>query len=46
MMGDSEANLTLQPPTPATVLKEQMIIAKGNWLLMFPFQRFGLGSFT
>jgi GNAT superfamily N-acetyltransferase len=46
MMGDSEANLTLQPPTPATVLKEQMIIAKRNWLLMFPFQRFGLGSFT
>ena len=42
MMGDSEANLQLKPPTPATFFKEQMIVAKRNWLSMFPFQQFGL----
>ncbi len=35
MMGDSEANLQLEPPTPATFFKEQMIVAKRNWLAMF-----------
>jgi GNAT superfamily N-acetyltransferase len=42
MMGDSEANLTLQPPTPATFFKEQMIVAQRNWLMMFQFPKFGL----
>jgi GNAT superfamily N-acetyltransferase len=42
MMGDSEANLTLHPPTPATFFKEHMIIAKRNWLTMFPFSQFAL----
>ena len=41
MMGDSEANLTLQPPTPATFFKEQMIVAKRNWLAMLLFPQFG-----
>jgi len=42
MMGDSEANLILQPPTPATFFKEQMIVAKRNWLTMFLFPQFAL----
>jgi len=40
MMGDSEANLTLQPPTPATFFKEQLS-AQRNWLAMFQFRQFG-----
>jgi GNAT superfamily N-acetyltransferase len=40
MMGDSEANLTLQPPTPATFFKEQMIVAKRYWLAMLLLPQF------
>ena len=36
MMGDSEANLKLTPPTPATFFKEQLF-AQRNWLAMFQF---------
>ena len=39
MMGDSEAKLKLKPPTPGTIMKEQIIIAKRNWytwLAQFP----------
>jgi GNAT superfamily N-acetyltransferase len=46
MIGDSEAKLQLEPPNWGTYFKEQMIVAKRNWLSMFPFQEFGLGSFT
>lgn len=31
MLGDSEALLQLDPPNPATILKEQMFITKRNW---------------
>lgn len=41
MMGDSEANLQLTPPTPATFFKEQMVVQR-NWLAMFQFPQFGL----
>ena len=34
MMGDSEANLQLPPPTPASFFKEQMF-AQRNWLALF-----------
>ncbi|WP_114697454.1 GNAT family N-acetyltransferase [Polynucleobacter necessarius] len=36
MMSDSEANLQLDPPNWGTLFKEQMAIAKHNWLLMLP----------
>ena len=35
-MEDSEANLKLDPPNWFTYFKEQMTIAKRNWLAMFP----------
>ena len=34
MMGDSEANLELQPPTPFSFFKEQMSVQR-NWLAKF-----------
>jgi GNAT superfamily N-acetyltransferase len=34
MMGDSEANLHLEPPNWGTYFKEQMTMAKRNWLFM------------
>ena len=40
MMGDSEANLTLLPPTPATYFKEQMSVAKRNWLALLQPRKF------
>ena len=40
MMKDSEANLQLEPPTPATFFKEQMTVARRNWLSMFPYRKF------
>jgi hypothetical protein len=40
MMEDSEANLQLEPPTPATFFKEQMIVARRNWLSVFPYRQF------
>jgi len=40
MMGDSEANLILQPPTPATFFKEQMSVGKRNWLALIQLQIF------
>jgi RimJ/RimL family protein N-acetyltransferase len=40
MMEDSEANLQLEPPTPATFFKEQMIMARRNWLSVFPYRQF------
>ena len=39
-MEDSEANLQLEPPTPATFFKEQMIMARRNWLSVFPYRQF------
>lgn len=42
MMGDSEANLKLDPPNWATYFKEQMTITKRNWLTMSPFLQFAL----
>jgi len=39
VMGDSEANLTLQPPTPVTFFKEQISVAKRNWLALIRLQR-------
>lgn len=42
MMGDSEANLKLDPPNWVTHFKEQMTIAKRNWLTMSPFLQFAL----
>lgn len=39
MMGNSEANLILQPPTPATFFKEQMSVAMRNWLALIRLQR-------
>lgn len=39
MMGDSEANLQLDPPNWGTYFKEQMTVAKRNWLsLLTPSQ--------
>lgn len=45
MMGDSEANLQLEPPNWGTYLKEQMTTAKRNWLFIFSFmqQKYFLG---
>ena len=40
MMEDSEANLQLEPPTPATFFKEQMIVARRYWLSVFPYLQF------
>jgi len=40
MMGDAEANLILQPPTPVTFFKEQMSVGKRNWLALIQLQRF------
>jgi GNAT superfamily N-acetyltransferase len=40
MMGDSEANLRLTPPTPATFFKEQMFVQR-NWLALFQFPLVG-----
>jgi GNAT superfamily N-acetyltransferase len=37
MMGDSEANLQLEPPNWGTYFKEQVAVAKRNWLLLPPF---------
>ncbi len=34
MMGDSEANLQLKPPTPASFLKEQLFVQR-NWFAIF-----------
>jgi len=34
MMGDSEASLHLEPPNWGTYFKEQMTMAKRNWLFM------------
>jgi GNAT superfamily N-acetyltransferase len=36
ILGDSEANLTLAPPTYATFFKEQMLVQR-NWLVLFQF---------
>jgi GNAT superfamily N-acetyltransferase len=44
LIGDSEANLTLLPPTPATFFKEQLILAKRNWLTIYRFPQFSLPS--
>jgi RimJ/RimL family protein N-acetyltransferase len=44
MMGDSEANLILQPPTPATFFKEQMSVCKRSWLAFIQLQRFNWTS--
>ncbi|SNX27905.1 Acetyltransferase (GNAT) family protein [Polynucleobacter meluiroseus] len=41
MMGDSEANLQLQPPSPASFLKEQAI-AQRNWMALFQVPRLSL----
>jgi GNAT superfamily N-acetyltransferase len=38
MMGDSEVNFHLQPPTPVTFFKELLVIQR-NWLAIFPFPR-------
>jgi len=38
MMGDSEANLTLQPPTLVTFFKEQMSVGKRNWMALMQLQ--------
>jgi GNAT superfamily N-acetyltransferase len=43
MMGDFEAKLKLDPPTPATMFKEQMMVAKRGWqawLFLFPQFRY------
>lgn len=40
MMGDAEANLILQPPTPVTFFKEQMSVGKRNCLALIQLQRF------
>ena len=39
MMGDSEANLTLQPPTPASYFKEHMSNSMRNWLRLLQLQK-------
>ncbi|AGG34662.1 GCN5-related N-acetyltransferase [beta proteobacterium CB] len=39
MMGDSEANLQLEPPNWGTYFKEQMSVAKRNWLLLLPLTK-------
>lgn len=44
MMGDSEANLQLEPPNWGTYFKEQMAVAKRNWLSMLLFQQFCFAS--
>jgi len=41
MMGDSKASLHLEPPNWATYFKEQMAVAKRNWLAMFRYPEFG-----
>jgi RimJ/RimL family protein N-acetyltransferase len=38
MMGDSEVNFHLEPPTPVTFFKELLVIQR-NWLAIFPFPR-------
>ena len=43
-MGDSEANLELKSPNWSTYFKEQMTVAKRNWLVLFQFQLLGLSS--
>ena len=40
MMGDSEANLQLEPPTLVTVFKELMVVQR-NWLAIFQLPQFG-----
>jgi GNAT superfamily N-acetyltransferase len=40
MVGDSEANLILKPPTSASFFKEQMSVAKRNWLRIFKYPQF------
>jgi len=40
MTGDSEANLRLTLPTPATFFKEQLFVQR-NWLAMFQYPAFG-----
>jgi GNAT superfamily N-acetyltransferase len=44
MMGDSEANLRLTPPTYATFFKEQLFFQR-NWLVMFQFPLVGFFSY-
>jgi GNAT superfamily N-acetyltransferase len=39
MMGDSEANMQLEPPNWGTYFKEQMTVAKRNWMFMLPIAR-------
>ena len=39
MMGDSEANLTLQPPTRASYFKEHMSNSMRNWLRLLQLQK-------
>lgn len=41
MMGDSEANLQLEPPNWVTYFKEQMIVSRRGWRLFFPFPQIG-----
>ena len=38
MMGDSEVNFHLEPPTPVTFFKELLVIQR-NYLAIFPFPR-------
>jgi len=38
MMGDSEMNFHLEPPTPVTFFKE-LLVTQRNWLAIFPFPR-------
>jgi GNAT superfamily N-acetyltransferase len=39
MMGDSEANMQLEPPNWGTYFKEQMTVAKRNWMLSLPLSQ-------
>lgn len=44
MMGDSEANLQLEPPNWGTYFKEQMAVTKRHWLSVLLFRQFCLAS--
>lgn len=37
MLGDSEGNLTLPPPTPLTFFKEQMTASQQGWMKLMQF---------